>query len=757
VRPRAPGVIGLALAAAIAGALLGAGVVSAQDMKADAQGVRDTNAALLASAPKTDPTADTVPGYAGQAPDQQTYYSNPSAMQDDGLVVAGTTGKDNYDLANQGTAAPGAMGVTGAEDWLKPSRDAHSDPMSLASGGGGGSVPGAESTECQTKTKTDTVVDKALYTCETSTTVDDQSKSCTASYQPQIVSYTATCTETFNDGTGGWDRSSECDTAPADPACAASPRVCAKASTPQVTTGRCQRGYVVTTETQDHFGACANVDTVTVDTTPPQVVGSQDYNCAADEATCAAQYPGCTLTLQSHFIDEINGVEFWFFTATCQVYGSPTTTVTDHWDNQCQSIDNGQCVLFTPACNDGPGTKNIDGTDVYRECWSYQTSYNCPTSHPSRVDVDTCGSAASLTQDTCAARDDSGACTLWNYTTTATSDPAGGCEQWKTEYSCKRQSGGGWVDDATCDPEHDQACAAEAPSCLDGPGTRVVDGVSVYSDCWQRSTRYECQYRSTSSDCNPAADCKKVADNCLDEPAPADLSQCLSIDHEYDCSTTTTTTSSFNQCGPKLCLQDTCYTMDRPENTEFQQVFSQLSAVDAAAKDHSANADLTVFKGENLKCRKAVVGFLNCCKDSGWGPSLGLASCNANEKKLMDMQDKKATHYVGTYCSKKALFGFCLEKSMSYCSYGGSLARIIQEAGHEQLPKSWGSTKTPDCSGFTIDEFTKLDLTNVDFSDFYNDKLKDFAPPDPGSTASNIQSSLDSLYATGKPSSGGPQ
>ncbi|OYW80510.1 MAG: hypothetical protein B7Z26_06390 [Asticcacaulis sp. 32-58-5] len=171
-----------------------------------------------------------------------------------------------------------------------------------------------------------------------------------------------------------------------------------------------------------------------------------------------------------------------------------------------------------------------------------------------------------------------------------------------------------------------------------------------------------------------------------------------------------------------------------------------------AGKDYAGT--LSIMKGEALRCRKDILGFRNCCKDSGWGLDIGLAQCDDQEKKLIEAQKAKATHYVGTFCSKKSFFGACLTKSMSYCGFGGSLGRIINEAGRSQIGKGWGSAKTPDCSGFTVEQFQQLDLSNVDFSEFYKDKMDALTSPNADSTASRIQDSINNMYRQSSQGSG---
>ena len=64
--------------------------------------------------------------------------------------------------------------------------------------------------------------------------------------------------------------------------------------------------------------------------------------------------------------------------------------------------------------------------------------------------------------------------------------------------------------------------------------------------------------------------------------------------------------------------------------------------------------------------------------------------------------------------------------------FQGALPRIINEAGRPQVGKGWGSAKHPDCSGFTVAQFQSLDLSNVDFSDFYSATLDKLVPPGAG-------------------------
>ncbi|MDR0233432.1 MAG: conjugal transfer protein TraN [Zoogloeaceae bacterium] len=80
-------------------------------------------------------------------------------------------------------------------------------------------------------------------------------------------------------------------------------------------------------------------------------------------------------------------------------------------------------------------------------------------------------------------------------------------------------------------------------------------------------------------------------------------------------------------------------------------------------------------------------------------------------------------HKVGSWCSA-TLLGGCEEKREGWCCFPSKLARIIQEQGRTQLGKPWGDPEEPDCSGFTEEEFQKIDFDKIDFSEFIGDIMK---------------------------------
>lgn len=77
-------------------------------------------------------------------------------------------------------------------------------------------------------------------------------------------------------------------------------------------------------------------------------------------------------------------------------------------------------------------------------------------------------------------------------------------------------------------------------------------------------------------------------------------------------------------------------------------------------------------------------------------------------------------HEVGTYCKKKVPLLGCVQKATSYCCYNSILARIIQEQGRPQLTtfNGWGKPESPQCRGFTPEEFQQLDFSKINLDEY---------------------------------------
>ena len=74
----------------------------------------------------------------------------------------------------------------------------------------------------------------------------------------------------------------------------------------------------------------------------------------------------------------------------------------------------------------------------------------------------------------------------------------------------------------------------------------------------------------------------------------------------------------------------------------------------------------------------------------------------------------------------------CVQKAKSYCCFNTKMARIIHEQGRPQLVSfgadgGWGVPVSPNCRGFTPDEFQYLDFSRIDLSEYFEDIQKDLS------------------------------
>ncbi|EAA6923001.1 type-F conjugative transfer system mating-pair stabilization protein TraN [Salmonella enterica subsp. enterica] len=266
--------------------------------------------------------------------------------------------------------------------------------------------------------------------------------------------------------------------------------------------------------------------------------------------------------------------------------------------------------------------------------------------------------------------------------------------------------------------------AMTGSQCVEPGGVRtvVVEGktYSIHQDCWKWQDTYltQTETEGTCGEYMKDSACTVTRSQCADTVDGFCVSQLVT----YSCERKKEGNGQI--CGGEFfCKDGSCAQGQTGTSNMFGQAVSALAAVAAAGEDVAElnGENVRAFTGEGKSCKKFAAGFNNCCKDSGWGQDVGLSSCNSDEKALGKAKEKKLTVYVGEYCSKKVL-GVCLEKKRGYCQFDSKLARIVQEQGRrDQLGVGFGSGKSPDCRGITVDELQRLDFGVMNFSDFYSD------------------------------------
>ncbi|PNU05369.1 conjugal transfer protein TraN [Novosphingobium guangzhouense] len=332
------------------------------------------------------------------------------------------------------------------------------------------------------------------------------------------------------------------------------------------------------------------------------------------------------------------------------------------------------------------------------------------------------------------------------------------------------------VNGCTALENNSQCVAQSAEVCTDSdPQTRIINGVPVTQPCWAWQTNYTCNEITQGNDCGELDDkpeCTYVRDECIDDEDDPDYTPgaCKVSQKVYRCPVPTTPGNDPKQyvCGNDVyCINGDCETIEREASTEFKDALVALHALGQAGEEFDEE-NFTVFSGERDTCHKPVFGLVNCCagKTSGLltagagaaaiagGPTaiaalatpfLTMFLCSTDEK-MLDIKDRMGfCHKVGTYCSSSVL-GICKTKRTAYCCFESKLSRILQEQGRPQLGKPWGKPKKEQCQGFTIDEFSRLDLSVMDFTEVYSEFVDAAKLPDEVSTLSEIQDKIQDYY-----------
>ena len=312
-----------------------------------------------------------------------------------------------------------------------------------------------------------------------------------------------------------------------------------------------------------------------------------------------------------------------------------------------------------------------------------------------------------------------------------------------------------------------QTCQAPVETCTDSsPTARNVNGVSVTHSCWAWGRNYQCATLTPANDCaslESQSNCKFDHEECLDEG-------CYTKNEVYLCTSTASSGSSqATVCsGDIYCIDGSCTEVSREASPDFADALTAINAMGDSNTQFDRDT-LTIFGGSATGCHKPLFGLVNCCAGKVSGalsfasgaaalalggptliglvtPFLALFLCGSEEMQL-DVKDRMGLcHFVGEYCSQKALF-VCLTKRKTYCCFQTKLARVIQEQGREQLNKGWGSPKNADCSGFTIDQFSQLDLSKMDFTEVYSDYTSAVSIPSSLKSATDIQAKIQAYYA----------
>ena len=266
---------------------------------------------------------------------------------------------------------------------------------------------------------------------------------------------------------------------------------------------------------------------------------------------------------------------------------------------------------------------------------------------------------------------------------------------------------------------------------IDSPYSVSFGEVGSPSICSQESDLEHCDIISNKTgekSCylgSSKSDCGEYDENasCLLENTICHNEQCSHKEKKYHCLLgDEEVPSEILQCsGQEYCLDESCAgVIEYEANNSLPTVLTYLKAIEEAGKDSDKDTvDVTIFTGQSNSCEKDIFGANNCCKNSGWGDSVGIGGCSYEEENLGLQKEEGLCVYVGSYCSEEEdLTGTCLKKAEGYCCFNSKLSRIIQQQGKSQIGVGFGSGESPQCRGFTVQELQSIDFSQINFSEY---------------------------------------
>lgn len=442
-----------------------------------------------------------------------------------------------------------------------------------------------------------------------------------------------------------------------------------------------------------------------------------------------------------------------------------TFTLVDKIDTkQCDPItETGRCQLAKRTCVEPAETRIIEGRPIYKECWKWDDQYACIARTPTttdtceelknnpkcRYDSETCGDFDPNLA--CIKRDKKGNCIQY--------DQAQGCLMKDVRYSCETQAASTTtVEDCSAKMACVGSTCWETGSPPDGDFAQAVMANEIARQAGMYGSNDFTLFKGVQEECREGWGGLKKC--CKDQPG-AKTNNDILMKAGFQ---------GVQAIGKEAANFGSKYVFDYMYQSAD---WIQLSSKSGAFAYNTVTGDIGAFQPTNFQPSIELYGFgwSGAAAPSG-ATALGngfyfdptsfaiavaiqvitdLMSCEPAEQQLGMHKAAGLSIYVGAYCSKKVL-GACTQESQVYCSYNSKLARIISEQGRRQINKPFapsGNARYADCSGFSIAQFSALDFSRIDLSEFVDDVMNATQKPD-GSIA-NLLANRVSGKSTNNP------
>ncbi len=322
------------------------------------------------------------------------------------------------------------------------------------------------------------------------------------------------------------------------------------------------------------------------------------------------------------------------------------------------------CMVDKEVCVEGAEIRNINGKDVYKDCWKWERKYYCKKN----TLIDEC-------------KDLRAKCKEKSKECLYKSDD---CEHWELTYECEEK-------------EIDKVDCIAGKFCLGGiceekerfRPNNFGENIGTLATLSQmnKENREGCE-------CLPNEKCTPdTMTNC--SFFKGESAKCKMIRGEY----ITYLASAASIYGSWSALS--------------QGVFSVLGSSGNFALLSEAEKARFIAEQAAKAGGGGPAGRIDCCEIEG---VLSGAFCDAKDMTLKMKKGQGLCTKVGRY---NELLG--LVSNTSYCCFKTKLMRIVQEQGRKQLGISFGTPENPDCRGLTLQEIQSIDFGKIDWSEIIKD------------------------------------
>lgn len=297
-------------------------------------------------------------------------------------------------------------------------------------------------------------------------------------------------------------------------------------------------------------------------------------------------------------------------------------------------------------------------------------------------------------------------------------------------------------------------CQRTKKSCVEKGGTKTIQGLEVTLDCWKYEIQKNCTVNVTdtcaslrANGCTPiGARCTTVLNN-----------TCLVQENTFQCSIRECHAAN-NEKIDRFCADGTCIDHASTHSTDFNDRVSELASLGGAATDVTQTQSPQLFSGHAMECADNMLGYKNCCRNSGWGKDINLAHCTDGEKALGQKREKGLAIAVGRYCHNRVDYGAgnaCMSHHQVYCVFDSKIAKAIQAQGRKKqlnidFGQVSGDASHPNCRAITAQELQRIDFDQIDFSALVDDIKQTMKTPSQHKSEQKIIDRIKAFYSQGK-------